>query len=248
MNFVNPQAEHDLSCGIPLRLNLGSGGGRRSGFYGVDLLPLHGVDIVADLNEPLSALPDDSVEEIYTRHTLEHIANFLGLVTEIGRVVRPNGRIEIIVPHFSNPYGYSDPTHVRFFGLYSMYYFVNPADQPEMRKVPPYYSSSRFRVESVTIEFGREVGKCGRLVASVLNRIVNRKFRWQDFYERHLSSMFRAYEIRYVLRSAKERKPCASLGGVGRWARRFGYSPDTCGCSSIGLSGADRGGGVAGCP
>ena len=68
--------------------------------------------------------------EIYSRHPLEHVRNFLPLMAELHRVTRPGGRIEIIVPHFSNPYGYSDPTHVRHFGLYTFFYFADEEDQP----------------------------------------------------------------------------------------------------------------------
>ena len=60
-------------------------------------------------------------------------------------------RLEVIVPHFSNPRGYSDPTHVRFFGLYSFYYFCAAEDQPR-RKVPSFYCPARFRVQS--LQFG----------------------------------------------------------------------------------------------
>ena len=38
-------------------LNLGCGLRRRSGFFGVDQMPLATADIVADLNEPLAELP-----------------------------------------------------------------------------------------------------------------------------------------------------------------------------------------------
>src|SRR5207253_2277903 len=97
----------DIKLGKGLRLNLGSGRRTRPGFYNVDLLPLPGVDIVADLNEPLAELPDDSVEEIYSRHTLEHVTHLLPLLAEIHRVARLQARIELVLPHFSNPYGYS---------------------------------------------------------------------------------------------------------------------------------------------
>ena len=99
----------ELAAGRPIRLNLGVGHRPRQSYYGLDWIEMSGVDVVADLNEPLSDLPDNSVEAIYTHHTLEHVVNLLPLLKEIHRVVIPNGRVEIVVPHFSNPYGYSDP-------------------------------------------------------------------------------------------------------------------------------------------
>ena len=120
MRIINPSVLEDIKDNRPLLLDLGCGTLAREGFYGVDILEMDGVDILADLNKSLEGLPDNSVIEVYSCHAFEHIGNFPGLMTELHQIVRPEGRIEITVPHFSNGYGYSDPTHVRFFGLYSI--------------------------------------------------------------------------------------------------------------------------------
>ena len=86
MKIVNPAVRSDFAAGVPLRLDLGCGPRPRPGFYGVDRADLPGVDIVADLNEPLTDLPNNSVAEVYTRHTLEHVEKLLDLLTEIHRV------------------------------------------------------------------------------------------------------------------------------------------------------------------
>jgi hypothetical protein len=154
MRIINPKVRQAIESGEGLRLNLGSGRRRREGFFGIDHVGLPTTDILANLNEPLTELPDRSVAEIYTRHTLEHVRELLPLMAELHRVCRPDARIEIIVPHFSNPYFYSDPTHVRHFGLYTFFYFADEEDQPR-RKVPCFYTAQRFRVESVQIELMR---------------------------------------------------------------------------------------------
>src|SRR5205823_4515531 len=110
MKILNPAILDDLADGRPLKLNLGSGRRSLAGFYNVDLVALPEVDALADLNEPLTELPNDSVDAIYCRHTLEHVDNLLGALAEFHRVTRPGGTIEIVVPHFSNPNFYSDPT------------------------------------------------------------------------------------------------------------------------------------------
>jgi hypothetical protein len=201
MRIINPAVLHDLEAGRGLRLNLGCGNRRREGFYGVDQVELPHVDIVADLNEPLSLLPDDSVEEIYTRHTLEHVAALLPLMGELHRVVRPGGRIEIVVPHFSNPYGYSDPTHLRFFGLYSFYYFSDESDQPR-RKVPSFYIPQRFVVESVRVHPLKQ-SFLSRLFAPTVKRLINRSLPLLDWYERVLCRWVPADSIQFVLRPKK---------------------------------------------
>ena len=202
MRIINPDIFRDIEAGKGLRLNLGSGMRSKPGFYNVDLLPLPGVDIVADLNDPLDALPDNSVEEIFSRHTLEHVSQFLPLLAEMHRISRPEAKIELIVPHFSNPHGYSDPTHVRFFGLYSLFYFCDEADQPR-RKVPNFYIPQRFRVERVTFSLLKQ-SLMDRLAQAVLQKLINRSYAWLDWYERRLCWWFPVSSVRYLLRPKKE--------------------------------------------
>ena len=155
MEILNPAVQADLDAGKPLKLDLGGGPNKKTNFYGVDHLNLDGVDILADLNTSFNLLPENSVKSIYSNHVLEHIENLEGLLREIYRITIPGGKIEIIVPHFSNPYYYSDPTHIRFFGLYSMYYFVDKNEQPSVRKVPAFYSDLRFHIKQIRVEFFR---------------------------------------------------------------------------------------------
>ncbi|MFL5245055.1 MAG: class I SAM-dependent methyltransferase [Gemmataceae bacterium] len=204
MKILNEAVVSDLEAGKGLLLNLGSGMRPRAGFYNVDQLALPGVDILADLNESLSALPDNSVKEIYCRHTLEHVARFMELLSELHRITRPDGRIEIIVPHFSNPYGYSDPTHVRFFGLYSFFYFCDAADQPR-RKVPSFYLPQRFKVEGIECRLLKQ-SWMEKLLRAVLQPLINFNTSWLDWYERRLCRWIPANDIRYILRVKKDVK------------------------------------------
>lgn len=206
MKIVNAALLRDLEAGRGLQLNLGAGPKPLPGFYNLDLLELPGVDVVADLNEPLAAFPDNSVAAIRTRHTFEHVANFLPLMRELHRVTRPGGSIEIVVPHFSNPYGYSDPTHVRFFGLYSFHYFADAADQPG-RKVPSFYVSERFRIVKLHIRLLTTAGESrslvDRVLAKFLEPLINASIGMQDFYERKLCRLVPASELKVLLQPVK---------------------------------------------
>jgi SAM-dependent methyltransferase len=201
MPILNERFSNDLADHRPVRLNLGSGGTRKPGFYGVDHLPLPEVDIQADLNAPLDWLPDNSVQEIYSRHVFEHIPGILPLMREVHRVLRPDGTARIIVPHFSNPYFYSDLTHCHPFGLYSFYYFCDAADQPK-RKVPSFYVEFRFRVESIRIRFYRR-GLLDKLFEPLVAALVNINAATQNWYERRLCRLFHAHELEVVLRPVK---------------------------------------------
>lgn len=202
MRLLNPQIARDLEQGKALRIDIGSGPRPRPGFYALDQLELDGIDIVADLNQPLDLLPDNCAEHIFSSHTLEHVEKLLPLLAEIHRIARPGGVIEIIVPHFSDPYAYSDPTHVRFFGLYTMSYFADTEKQPHHRKVPAFYSPTRFEIESVYLSFYR-FNLLDRIFVPFFRYLVNVSAASQNFYERRLSWLFPAAEIRYRMRASK---------------------------------------------
>jgi hypothetical protein len=201
VRIVNPKVADDLAAGRPIRLNLGVGRRPREGYYGLDWIEMPGVDVVADLNEPLGQLPDSSVSAVYSHHTFEHVVNFLPLLKEIHRVVVPNGQVEVVVPHFSNPYGFSDPTHVRFFGLYSFYYFADEADQPR-RKVPAFYLPERFAVDGVSVTLLPTLLLIKPL-RRLATRMVNSSMWMLDWYERVWCRRFPADSIRFRLRVKK---------------------------------------------
>ena len=202
MKILNPKLENDIASGIPLKLDLGCGQRPRKGYYAVDHLDVEGVDLMADLNKPLELLPDNSTDYVFSHHVFEHVHEFQALMREIHRIVAPGGTVEIVVPHFSNVFGYSDPTHVRFFGLYTMYHFVSPENQPKKRKVPAFYTDTRFFMTSLRIEFYRK-GLLDKILEPFFKRLVNINIYTQNFYERRLSSLFHARQIRYIMRPEK---------------------------------------------
>jgi predicted SAM-dependent methyltransferase len=83
-----------------LHLNLGSGGVPLEGFTNVDALPdAPGVDVVADLSEPLP-FRDGEVDLIYAVHVLEHFPTAVvpQLLADWRRVLRDGGLLLVAVP------------------------------------------------------------------------------------------------------------------------------------------------------
>ncbi|MFB0523992.1 MAG: methyltransferase domain-containing protein [Phycisphaerae bacterium] len=136
----------------PVIVELGCGLQKKEGRIGIDVIDLPNVDIVADIEQGLPFLPDDSVDQIHCRSVFEHIENFESLMREIVRVLKKEGKAYVFVPHFSNPYCYSDYTHKRPFGLYTFYYFVNTEHQLK-RKVPNFYTDIRINIISQRLLF-----------------------------------------------------------------------------------------------
>jgi ubiquinone/menaquinone biosynthesis C-methylase UbiE len=183
----------------PLKLDLGCGPARRGAdFIGVDVLDGPSVDVVGDVLDVLRALGDESVAEIYSSHLFEHIDDLSELVDEIERVLVVGGRLHVVVPHFSNAYYYSDPTHRRPFGLYTFSYF---AQDPIMRRrVPLYGRTPRLRLEGARLGFRSEAQFPGRrLLKQALARVVNANVWLQEFYEENLTGILPCYELHFEL-------------------------------------------------
>ena len=139
MNYV----ALELGCGN-VKKNIDS--------IGIDIINYDSVDLVGDATNILKKIPDNSIDLIYSRHFLEHVVDFHVLMDEISRILKKDGILEFVVPHFSNPYYYSDITHKNFFGLYSMNYFAH--DMTKMKRLVPFYNKQiKFNLVSVDLSY-----------------------------------------------------------------------------------------------
>jgi SAM-dependent methyltransferase len=106
-----------VSGRTPTILDLGCG---RTKQYpdniGVDRYPTPAVDIVADLRQGVPAA-DHSVDVVFTVHVLEHLIDFLNLIDECHRVLRPDGVLHVISPWWRFVNAVADPTHVRYLDV-----------------------------------------------------------------------------------------------------------------------------------
>jgi ubiquinone/menaquinone biosynthesis C-methylase UbiE len=166
---------------------------------GIDLIDSEAVDIVADLNDGLGFLSDNSVDIVYSSHFLEHVDDIGRLMNEIHRILKNGGKKIGLVPHFSNPYYYSDFTHKTPFGLYSFSYFTK--QQPFRRKVPGFYSQVNFKINKVRIIFYSPF-KWINIFRKGFTVVFNSSRFMQEFYEGSLTSLISAHEIEFELEKA----------------------------------------------
>jgi hypothetical protein len=152
--------------------------------------------------EYLRSLAPRTVQEIYTRHFLEHVESrdLRPLLLEMDRVLRPGGRIHVIVPHYSNPYFYSDPTHRLFFGVHTFSYFCQSSCLH--RSVPKYAVIPGWSLREVRLNFipyarPRWFGVKVPMLSSVLVRVANRNALTVELFERYLCALFSIYEVSY---------------------------------------------------
>lgn len=194
--LIKIDIEKILNGKDPMIIELGCGRKKKEGRITVDKVDLPGVDIVADLEDGLAFLPNNSIDEIHCRSVLEHIENFESLMAEIVRVLKKSGTAHIFVPHFSNPYYYSDYTHRRFFGLYTFYYFVNPKNQLS-RKVPDFYTNTRIKILSQRLIF-RSAFKIINPFKKLFGWYINLHTFLQQYYEENLCYMIPCHGIEVV--------------------------------------------------
>lgn len=191
----------NISMQKPLILELGCGSKKKNiCAVGVDALDYPCVDLVGDVFDVLQALPAACVDGVYAYHFIEHVSDINSLMLELSRVLKPNGLVELVAPHFSNPYFYSDPTHRSFFGLYTFCYISN--DSPFSREVPTYQSNLLFSVEQVDLRFKSTKPFYFRHVFKLIfGKIFNSCNYMKEFYEENFCYLFPCYEVCYKLRS-----------------------------------------------
>jgi hypothetical protein len=100
-----------------MRLNLGCGNNKLSGWTNVDKTAACNPDQVVDLEKLPWPWPDGSAEEVMLSHVLEHLGAtadaYFGVIKELYRVCRDGAKVTIVVPHPRHDSFLADPTHVR---------------------------------------------------------------------------------------------------------------------------------------
>lgn len=189
-----------LKSGEKIVLDLGCGPNKKEGRIGIDRLDLPGVDIVADINEGFPYFSDHSIDEIHSKSLFEHVENLEFFMREIVRVLKKTGKNYLFVPHFSNPYYYSDYTHTKFMGLYTFYYFADEKHQLR-RKVPNFYTEVRIRVVSQRLIF-QSAFRGLNFIKKLFEKLVNLNSAMQEFYEENLCYFIPCYGMEIVFEPA----------------------------------------------
>lgn len=94
-------------------LDIGCGRKKISGAIGIDFSSMSDADVVLDLNTGVLPFDDDSVDFIFSSHTLEHLTTegFMHVMTEAYRVLKPGGQFKLVVPYFSTQANLANPFH-----------------------------------------------------------------------------------------------------------------------------------------
>jgi SAM-dependent methyltransferase len=105
------------------KLNLGCGFDIYPGWINLDRAALPGVDVVHDLEKLPLPFADGSMDYVLAKDVLEHV-DYILLMRDLHRILRPGGTLEIRVPHFTSADNFIDPTHKSRFSIRTFDFFV----------------------------------------------------------------------------------------------------------------------------
>lgn len=189
-------ARHEKGQSVCLELGCGSRK-RDETAIGIDVLALPTVDLVGDAVTVLEHFATGSVDRISSSHFLEHVSDLSAVLRACARIMKSGAEFHAAVPHFSNPYFYSDPTHVQPFGLYTFNYLVESSFTK--RTVPQYQDPFPFTYAAALYVFKSTRPHYLRHAAKQWARLFNKSTWTKEWYEENWVWRLPAYEIQYQL-------------------------------------------------
>jgi SAM-dependent methyltransferase len=115
-------AQRQTQPAPPYKLNVGAGHSYIPGFVNVDISER--ADVTLDLGTDRLPFDDDSVELVYSMHTLEHIPDYLFALGELYRVLRHDGVMLLKLPYATlTEYHIINPYHLHDFSEHSFDFF-----------------------------------------------------------------------------------------------------------------------------
>lgn len=89
-----------------MKLDIGCGPGPKEGYVGVDIQTYNNSKIIQfsleDLPQKKLPFKNNSIDEIWCSHTLEHVDNVIACIEEFYRILKPNGKLTIKVPYYAH--------------------------------------------------------------------------------------------------------------------------------------------------
>lgn len=103
------------------KLNLGCAGFKKEGYINVDWQSIVEPDVSHNLNQYPYPFEDNEFDHVEAFHIIEHLDRPFQVMSEIHRILKPDGVLLIKVPHFSR--GMAHPEHAHGFDVTFPNYF-----------------------------------------------------------------------------------------------------------------------------
>lgn len=178
-------------------LDVGCGTNKYPNAVGIDYNPRTDADVIHDLGVVPYPFRDNEFDFVVSRHVIEHVPDVMAFVSELHRITKPGGRIEIVTPHYSNPDWPTDPTHRNHFNSYSFSCFMQD------RRLFPFYTDVELRPLRTYVSLANLWRALG------LEFLVNLDQRWpamrftRKFWEFYLNFILRGKELHFEFEVVK---------------------------------------------
>ena len=107
-----------------MKLDLGCGMRKKSGFVGIDITKKGTqADVAWDLEKFPYPFKSRSVSAIYCAHYIEHTRDLIAFMNELWRITLTGSELEFIAPYYTSVRATADPTHTRFISENTFYYY-----------------------------------------------------------------------------------------------------------------------------
>ena len=160
-------------------LDVGCGINKTPGAIGIDRNLASRADVICDLDRFPYPFADSSFDAVQAIHVIEHVADVMRTMEEFHRLLRPNGRIRIETPHYTDFSSFCDPTHRSHLNSFSFRYFG------EDHGGFGYYTQARLREVKVRVKLLRFWKWLG------FEFLVNRFVWYRKFWEYYLCYIVR---------------------------------------------------------
>ncbi len=130
-----------------IKLNLGCGERKKSGYVNVDWKPGLAPEVLHDLNIFPYPFSDNFADLIEADHILEHLDKPFFIMKELHRILKPGGSLKIKVPHFSRGLAHAEHRH-GFDVTFPLYFNKNFA-----REAFEAAGRSEFRLERMRLRW-----------------------------------------------------------------------------------------------
>lgn len=165
-------------------LDLGCGAAKTKGAVGVDRWIAPGVDLIADMERDHLPFAERTFDRVVMNDALEHVADPPRLVADIARILKPRGRLEARVPHYTSIHAWSDFTHKSFFSAEGLRHLTGGHERYR------HYSATPMRLVSFRLHFWKGWRLLGVAIAANA---------FPALYEKYFAFTFPAMALSFTL-------------------------------------------------
>ena len=183
-----------------IKINFGSGANILKDHINVDISKSFGAQIIHNMNTFPYPFKDNYADEILCEMTLEHILYPTKAIEEFHRIIKKEGIIKIIVPHFSAPYALSADIHIRNYGVGYFYGFENNNKDMFNKEQKVVMDSIEKRFGDVKVKLVFPKGYM-TIISLPFQLIFGNNKILQGVYEMLFSNFYRANEIHIIFKN-----------------------------------------------